>query len=256
MTGMRDRPSLDGRVALVTGAGSQVGRAIALDLAREGATVAVNTRDPGAGAEVVREIERIGGRAFAVAADVDSRDEVSRLARTVREELSDITVLVHNATPRRHFVPFDELDDDDWSSFGHTILAGGMYAVQAVLPDMRAARFGRIVFMSGITSVPVLPLEGFVHVAAIKSAVEGMGRALAVALGRDGIVVNVVSPGPVEDPGESPSESLSSMLAASTTGRCSTASEIASACRFLCSGAAGNVTGQVLHCNGGLYFGR
>jgi len=254
--------ALAGRVALVTGSGSAVGRAIALALGAEGAGVAVNVRrDESAGRELVEEIVQRGGQALCVVADVRSRDEVKRLTDAVSRTLGDVTLLVHNATPRRVSIPFDELDEDDWQDLLRTIVLGGMYVTQAVLPGMRAAGFGRVVFMSGLASVPVLPLGGYVHVAAVKGAVEAMARALAVAVGAEGVSVNVVSPGLMDAAGRDASvtahqASLEPLLSTTVTGRRSTPAQIAAACRFLCSEEASNITGQVIHCNGGMYFGR
>ena len=247
-----DAGDLAGQVALVTGARQNVGRAIALHLAALGARVAVNVRGSAdRAADVVGTIEASGGRAIAVVGDVSVRSEVEAMVQETREQLGPVSILVNNATPTaREARPLEDVGVAIEESVG-TILYGSWYCTQAVLADMREARYGRIVYMS--SSSVHIPWNGKHFLAVAKGAVEAMARSLAYEVGRDGITVNALAPGPI---GTDSSPRRDQLVAASSIGRSTRVQEIVEACAFLCSSHSGGMTGQVLHCNGGLYFGH
>lgn len=185
------------RVALVTGGAAGMGRATSLRLAREGRPVAVLDIDGEGSAAVVAEIAAEGGRAIAVDADVSDRAEVDNAVAEIREKLGPITILINNAAIE-NFCPFPEITSDAWDRLMAVNLKGNYFMIQAVLPDMVAAGWGRIVNLSAIGAQTGAP--NMAHYTATKGAVIAMTRSLAVELGPKGITVNSVSPGFIDTP--------------------------------------------------------
>ncbi len=245
---------LAGRVAIVTGAGRNVGRAIALALADGGAGVAVNGRANRAEVDaVVAEIDSRGGKALAVMADVSDEAAVQRMAAAAVERFGHIDILVNNAAIRPE-KPFESLSLSDWRAVHSVILEGAFLTVKATLPYLKASGSGAIVNIGGMSAHTGAKHRA--HVLAAKSGLIGFTKALANDLADAGITANCVVPGLIDTvraPGTKPPQhhQTSKTLA----GRFGTPQEIAAAVRFLAGPGARYITGQALHVNGGAYLG-
>ena len=235
--------SLEGRLALVTGASKGIGRAIAEDLARAGAHVVVGYRSGQAEAEELAT--RIGGRA--VQADVSSPDEAKRLI----DEAGDVDVLVNNAGLTRDGL-LARMSDDDWRTVIETNLSSVFYTCRAVTRPMMKKRSGSIVNISSI--VGVHGNWGQTNYAASKAGIIGFTKSLARELGSRNIRANVVAPGYVKTQLTEvlPEEATAAMVSATPLGRVADAHEIAGAVRFLASDESSFITGDVLLVDGGL----
>ncbi|MET0269812.1 MAG: SDR family NAD(P)-dependent oxidoreductase [Sphingomonas sp.] len=242
------------KVALVTGAAAGIGRAISLRLARDGIAIGALDLDAGACAPVVAEIEAAGGRALALGADIADRAQVTAAWQALRDAFGPVTIIVNNAGIST-FVPFEELREADWDRMFEVNVKGTFLVTQVVLPDMKAAGWGRVVNISS-SSAQSGSVEQ-VHYSASKGAVISMTRSLAQALGPMGITVNNIPPGSVMNTVMSeanrhrfqmPVEQLTRMLPVGRTGE---PEDIAGACAYLVSDEAGYVTGQTLGVNGG-----
>jgi 3-oxoacyl-[acyl-carrier protein] reductase len=241
---------LKDRVALVTGASRGIGRAIAEALAGTGAAVAVNYRQRGEEAAAVAEaIQRSGGRAVAVAADVSVAGDVERMVREVEQRLGPVDILVNNAgmTLARG------LDDISEADFDRTIavnLKSAFLCTQAVLPGMRQRRWGRII---NISSIGARLGSGSVSVAyaAAKAGVEGLSRGYALRLAPEGVTVNAVAPGLIDTEMGQPVIAAGG-AARIPVGRVGTGEEIAQAVLLLAGDAF--ITGQTIGVNGGSLF--
>ena len=252
---MSDRPLAD-RVALVTGAGRNIGRAIALVLGRAGATVVVNVRSSRVeGEETVRLIQTGGGTARLCLADVSVRADVDRMMDDIRTHCGRLDVLVNNAAIR-HEAAFAELDYAAWRRALDVCLDGAFHCSQAALPLLGVSGSGRIINIGGLTAHTGAARRA--HVVAAKSALVGLTRALAHDLAESGITVNCVSPGMIDTerrassaPGKPHHHAVHQPL----LGRRGTPEEVAEAVLYLASPKNGFVTGQILHVNGGTYLG-
>ncbi|HEX6761413.1 MAG TPA: 3-oxoacyl-[acyl-carrier-protein] reductase [Gaiellaceae bacterium] len=235
--------SLDGRLALVTGASRGIGRAIASELARAGASVVVGYRSGEAEAEGLAS--EIGGRA--VQADVSSPDDARRLI----EETGDVDVLVNNAGLTRDGL-LARMSDDDWHTVIETNLSSVFYTCRAVTRPMMKKRRGVIVNVSSI--VGVHGNWGQTNYAASKAGIIGFTKSLARELGSRGIRANVVAPGYVRTRLTEvlPDEATAAMVGQTPLGRVAEPDEIAGAVRFLASDEASFITGDVLLVDGGL----
>ena len=235
--------SLDGKLALVTGASRGIGRAIAEELARAGASVVVGYRS---GKDEAEELAAaIGGRA--VQADVSSPDEAKRLV----EEAGDIDVLVNNAGLTRDGL-LARMSDDDWRTVIETNLSSVFYTCRAVTRPMMKKRGGSIVNISSI--VGVHGNWGQTNYAASKAGIIGFTKSLARELGSRNIRANVVAPGYVTTALTEvlPDEATAAMVQQTPLGRVADPAEIAGAVRFLASDQASFITGDVLLVDGGL----
>jgi len=245
------------RVALVTGGGAGIGEATCLRLARDGHAIAVLGRDPRNSAEVAAAIVEAGGAAVAVTADVADRGQVDLAVANVRRALGPITILVNNAGIE-DFTPFPDVDEVLWDRLMAVNLKGVYHVTQAVLPDMLAANWGRIVNLSALGAQS--GAANMVHYTATKGGVVAMTRSLAVELGSKGITVNNVSPGFVLTPMaqraidaglfSAPPEEIVASYPIPRVGR---PEEVAAAIAFFVSEDAGYVTGQTLGVNGGCF---
>lgn len=243
---------LSGRVAIVTGASRGIGRAIALELARRGATVVVNYHTNEAAAqEVVAEIQRAGGRALAVRADVSQFEEARRLVDTATEAFGQVDILVNNAGVTRDTLLL-RMSEEDWDVVLDTNLKGAFNCIKAAARTMVRRRFGRII---NITSVAGLAGNvGQANYCAAKAGLIGLTKAVAKELGPRNITVNAVAPGFVEtDMTASLPQDLKDMAIRMTPlGRAGTPEDIAKAVAFLASDEAAFITGQVLSVDGGM----
>jgi NAD(P)-dependent dehydrogenase (short-subunit alcohol dehydrogenase family) len=232
-----------GKVALVTGAGKRIGRSIALRLAAEGASVAVNYSKSEAEAEdVAAEINTTGGRAAPIQADVSRRPDVEELFAAVDKEFGRLDILVNNAGI---FFPakFEELTDEQWDRIQNTNLKSQFLCAQAAVPMMRRSGGGHIVNISSLGAF--LPWPSYTHYCVSKAGSVMLTKCLAVALGPE-ILVNSIAPGTITFPGEPPHENFIQRAPLHKTG---TGEDIADAVVYLASSRF--VTGQVIAVDGG-----
>jgi 2-hydroxycyclohexanecarboxyl-CoA dehydrogenase len=246
--------SLQGKTAVVTGGGSGMGRATCLQLARDGAAVAVWDLNEAGAKETADMIAKEGGRAVAVKADVASRSDVEAAADRTRKELGPITILVNNAGISK-MVPFLELSDAQWDQMLRINLNGPFYCTQAIVPDMLAAGWGRIVNIT--SSSTQLGSPKMAHYVSSKGGLQGFTKALASEFARSGITVNAVPPNFVDTPmlHETVSEDfIKARAESSVMGRPAQSEDIAAAVSYLCSVAAKHINGHTLSVNGGNYM--
>jgi 3-oxoacyl-[acyl-carrier protein] reductase len=245
---------LDGKVALITGSGRNIGRATALMLAAEGASIVVNARSNEAEAEAVaREVRGRGAKALVVLADVARKDDTDRLAAQALAEFGRVDILINNAAIRPH-KPFTEVTVADWEAVRGVVLDGAFYLTQALIPSMVANRFGRILFFTGDGTFT--GGSGRAHVSAAKMGLVGLARALAVEFAPQNIRANVVSPGSINTRRDHPEWYRGHVPSAAgiPLGRQGKVDELAATCLFLVSDDGGFVTGQTIHVNGGAGF--
>ena len=246
--GMHKGDEFAGKVALVTGAARNIGRAIALSLASGGAKVAVNTRSNIEQARgVVGEMKALGTDAEAYAADVANPAQVQAMVDAVLKRFGRLDILVLNAALREH-VHFDEISFDDWRRVLSTNLDSAFVFTKACLPALKKAGDGRIVLFAGVTAL--LGLKDRAHVAASKHGIVGLTKALAQDLAEFGIRVNCISPGQIDTTRRR--QGAADRSRDIPLGRQGMPFEIAGMVRSLCGPAGAYMTGQTLHINGGL----
>ena len=243
-----------GKVALVTGAGKNIGRTIALDLAARGASVVVNGRsDRAAVDDVVAEINAAGGQAIGYLADVADEAAVSRMVDATAAAFGGLDIVVSNAGLRRQ-TPFLEMSLAEWREILAVALDGAFILCRAAVPRMLGRGGGAIVCLSGISTHVGTPNR--CHVSASKAGLEGLMRALAVELAPLGITCNTVAPGAVDTVRGSSAGVLPPTLTNSGVplGRKAAMAEISAAVRFLAGPDGRYITGQTLHVNGGAFL--
>ncbi len=245
------------RVAIITGAGRNIGRAIALRLARDGVAITVNVRESiDEGEATVAAIKAIGGQAILVQADITKRDQVDRMVAATLARFGRIDILVNNAGIRKE-VPFEQLDYATWRQSLDVCLDGAMHCAQACLAALKAADGGRhIINIGGLTAHTGGAERA--HVITAKAGLVGLTRALACELTPMGITVNCVSPGMIDTVRVGTSASAKPAHHAGRnmlTGRRGTAEEVAESVAWLTGPGGQYVTGQVIHVNGGVYLG-
>ena len=245
---------LSGRVAIVTGAGRNIGRAIALALADGGAAVVVNARANVQEAKAVAgEIERAGGKAFAVTADVADADAVASMVKDAASRFGRIDILVNNAAVRAEQA-LETMTLAEWRAVTAVILDGAFNCVKACLPHLKRGGAGAIVNIGGISAHTGAARRP--HVVTAKAGLVGFTRALAHELAADNIRVNTVTPGLMATPRPAGQpEPQHHALVRSLVGRRGEPADIAAAVRFLCGPGAGFVTGQNIQVNGGTFLG-
>jgi len=243
--------SLEGKVALITGSGRNIGRATALRLAAEGAHVVVNARGNQAEADaVVREVKALGVRAIAVIADVASKEQVEAMAGKALSEFGRVDILINNAAIRPH-KPFTDLTQQDWEAVRAVVLDGAVYLTRALIGPMVKNQYGRILFFTGEGAF--IGGSGRAHVSAAKMGLVGFARGLASEFAPHNIRVNVVSPGSIDTMRANPEwyQGRTPNAAGIPLGRQGKPDEIAATCLFLVSDDGGFITGQTIHVNGG-----
>ena len=245
---MPGAPELEGRVALVTGAGRNIGRAIALDLAAAGAAVVVNTRASREAAEaVVREIEARGGRALLALADVTDPAAVRAMIDAAAARFGRLDILVNNAALRPER-PFDEMHLAEFRSVVAIILEGAFLCAQLALPHLRRSDQAAIVNIGGMTGHG--GAAGRADVVAGKAGLVGLTKALAHELSPQGITVNCVVPGLIDTArtGAVPDVHIRNPPLVGRRGR---PEDVAAMVRHLAGPAGRYITGQAIHVNGG-----
>lgn len=242
--------ALDGKVALVTGSGRNIGRSIALALAKEGANVVVNARTNRKEAEsVAEEVRALGAKAIPLLADVGDREQLEAMLDQALAEFGRIDIVVNNAATRPH-KPFAEMSYEDWRGVLATDLDSAFLSTKAALPGMVERQWGRVINLSGLQAFQ--GRHGGAHISAAKVGLIGFTRALATELAPDGILVNCIVPGLIDTTRDGEARTRpSSRLSEIPVGRMGEPQDIASLCSFLCSDAAGFITGQTIHVNGG-----
>jgi 3-oxoacyl-[acyl-carrier protein] reductase len=245
---------LEGKVALVTGSGRNIGRATVLKLAAEGAHVVVNTRTNQAEADAVAQEARARGvKAIAVVADVARKDQVDAMVAKAMSEFGRVDILVNNAAIRPH-KPFTEVTVQDWEAVRGVVLDGAIYCTRAVIESMVRNKYGRIVFFTGEGAF--MGGSGRAAVSAAKMGLVGLARGLASEFAAQNIRVNVVSPGSIDTSRANPEwyQGRTPGAAGIPLGRQGTVDEIAATCLFLVTDDGGFITGQTIHANGGVAY--
>ncbi len=251
---MSEHNELSGRVAVVTGAGRNIGRAIALKLVAAGAAVIVNARSNREQAQaVVREIEREGGRALAYLADVADAEAVEAMMAAAAERFGRIDILINNAALRRE-QSLEQMSFADWREILGVILDGAFHCVKAALPQLRASGAGAVVNIGGLSAHTGARHRA--HVVTAKAGLEGFTRALAHDLAADHVTVNCVAPGLIDTArGPGAPQPAHHRRHDTLTGSRGTPDDIAATVHFLCGPDARYITGQTFHVNGGAFLG-
>jgi len=244
------------RVAVVTGAASGMGLAIARHLAARGDRVGLLDVQAEAVLEAAAGLREAGFRAIGAEADVSDRAAVDAALEKVRAELGPIRIMI-TAAGLDAFERFGEITAESWERVVAVNLTGTFHCLQAALPDMLEAGWGRMVTISSSSAQSGAPRMA--HYVAAKAGVIGLTRALALELARHGITVNVVPPGMIDTPmlrraaaGGDIGTLEKTAARAVPVGRPGTPEEVAATCGFLCSDEAAFITGQVIGVNGGM----
>lgn len=244
---------LQGRTALVTGAGQNIGKAIALALAGAGANVVVNGRQNRDSLEsVVKQAEALGVDALAVLTDVSDPNAVAQMVEHAALHFGSVDISVSNVGVRPH-QPFLEITPEDWNSVLATNLSPAFYLARAALPHMVRGGWGRIIHISGRDGF--FPKANRAHNVTCKAGLHALAKAIALEFGQHGVTANTVAPGPINterDLANYPDfdEMTREWRKTIPLGRLGTVEEVADACLFL-SASAGFTSGQLLHVNGG-----
>ncbi len=251
---MAEEKVLAGKVAIVTGAGRNIGRAIALALAGDGAALVINVRSNKAEADaVVAEIESAGVSAVPHIGDIGEPETARDLAALALGRFGRIDILVNNAALRRE-KPIGEMSYADWREVMDVTLDGAFHCVTACLPALKQSGEGRIVNMGGMSAH--IGAKNRAHVMTAKAALIGFSRALAHDLADDRITANCVVPGAVDTSRPSTSPGPAAHLTHHTlTGERARPEDVAAMVRLLCGPNGRSITGQAIHVNGGGFLG-
>jgi 2-hydroxycyclohexanecarboxyl-CoA dehydrogenase len=250
--------SLKGKVAVVTGAGSGMGRAIAVRLAADGAAVAIWDINGDGAAQTADMITEAGGKALALAADCADRAAIEAAAAETRAKLGPIGILVNNAGIAP-FTPFLEVSDELLDRVLRVNLRGPYIVTREIIPDMVAAKWGRIINITSSSVQTGSPTQ--THYTASKGGLLGFTKSLAVEFGKSGITINMIPPGSIDTPMLRGAEimqregAVESYGAALPVGRIGEVEDIAAAASYLASEEASYITGQTISVNGGRYMG-
>ena len=263
MRGLEDL--LAGKVAVVSGIGPGMGRALSLRMARSGADVVLAARTESKLVDVATEVEALGRRAVCVPTDIGSPEHCARLVERAEQELGGIDILVNNAFEEDPFISFEDGGPDVWRKVFDTNVFGTLQLTQAVLPSMRRRGGGAIVMISTLSTRIVNPLLG--GYASSKRALMTAAQTLALELGPAGIRVNTVAPGHIRGPslewyfdklaaerGTTAQAVYDEIAAMNCLHHIHTPEEISGAVLFLVSDRSRAITGQTLDVNAGRYF--
>jgi NAD(P)-dependent dehydrogenase (short-subunit alcohol dehydrogenase family) len=254
------------KVAVITGGGRGIGRAIALKFAEEGAAVVVAARTVSEIDAVAREVRDAGGRALAVAADVADEKQCQHLMQEAAVQFGRVDILVNNAGEYGPVKPIEEITPAEWDRVVAVHLRGSYLLTRLALPGMYARGSGIILNISSLSAKSAFGWGS--PYASAKAGMLGMTRVVAAEAARKGVRVNAICPGPVTETkmskdlgqtlaerlGVSKEDQLKGFLNTILQGRGQTANEIAAAALFLCSDAASAITGQALNVDGGAAF--
>ncbi len=246
--------SLDGKVALVTGSGRNIGRATALELARMGANVIVNSRSNREEAEAVaQEITKMGRSAEVVIADVGIEKQATQMVDQAIAKFNKIDILINNAGIRMSS-PISSMSTEEWENVLSVNLHGPFYLCRAVVPHMINQQWGRIINVSGLNAFK--GMKDWAHVCASKMGALGLTRSLSVELAESNILVNHIVPGAFDTTPVNSLDLISRVTVEERAksipmGRLGFPNEIAKTCAFLCSEGGNFITGQTIHVNGG-----
>jgi 3-oxoacyl-[acyl-carrier protein] reductase len=245
--------SLQGKVAVVTGASQGIGRETSLALAAAGAKVAVAARNEEKLKALVSEIVAAGGEALAVKMDVADVEQVKAGFKQVVEKFGRLDILVNNAAIARDGLAV-RMKMEDWEAVLRTNLTGAHLCIQQALSTMMRARAGRIINLASV--VAEMGNAGQANYVAAKAGLIGLTKAIAIEIASRNITVNAVAPGFIETPmtdvlGDKVKEELKTRI---PLGRMGSARDVAAAIVFLASDEAGYITGHVLDVNGGMYL--
>ncbi len=245
--------SLQGKVALVTGASRGIGAAIAEGLAADGAIVIGTATSDNGAAKITENLRDKGFKGAGMVLDVTSADSVASLLKAIQDEYGAPQILVNNAGITKDNLLM-RMSDEEWFDVVNTNLSAVFRLSKACLRGMMKARSGRIVNISSI--VGSMGNAGQTNYAATKAGVMGFARSLAKEVGSRNITVNSVAPGFIDtDMTRSlPDDQKKALQTGISLGRLGQPEEIASVVRFLCSDAASYVTGETIHVNGGMYM--
>jgi 2-hydroxycyclohexanecarboxyl-CoA dehydrogenase len=244
-----------GRVAVVTGAASGIGLAIARRLGQRGDRVALLDRQGDALARAAEEVRATGAQAIAAEVDVTDRRAIDDALDKVRAELGPVAIMVTSAGLDA-FESFTDITTESWERILAINLTGTFHCLQAAVPDMLAARWGRMVTIS--SSSAQSGAARMAHYVASKGGVIGLTKALALELAPHGITVNTIPPGLIDTPMSRRAEAAKDLTSLEKLGaripvrRAGTPDDIAALCAYLCSEEAGYITGQVIGVNGGM----
>lgn len=258
--------SLKEKVAIVTGGGRGIGRAIARRFAAEGAAVVIAARTAAQLESTAKEIEAGKGRVAWIAADVSSEKDAARIVKTAREKFGRVDILVNNAGIYGPVKPIEEITVEEWDSVIAVQLRGAFLMTRFALPEMYARGGGAIVNVSSIAARAAYPWGA--AYAAAKAGLLGLTRTAAAEGAQRGVRVNAILPGPVPETemsqqlglalsarvGVPPDVMFKDFMRSILQGRPQTADEIASAALFLASDQASAITGQALNVDGGMFF--
>jgi len=244
---------LAGRVAIVTGAGRNIGRAIALQLAAGGAAVVVNARSNRTEADaVVAEIVKGGGQAIAALGDVADAAAVDAMAKAAVARFGRIDYLINNASLRNE-KPLDQMSFADWRAVTGSTLDGAFLCVKACLPQLKTSGAAAIINIGGMSGHT--GARNRIHVVTAKAGLVGFTRALAQDLAADNVTANLVVPGLIDTRRPGAFEPSHHATNPTLSGRLGKPDDVAAMVRFLCGPGARYITGQTIHANGGAYLG-
>lgn len=252
--------ALNGRIAVITGGAGGIGRATCLQLAKDGAAIAIWDIDADGARDTARAICENGGRAAACGTDVTSAAGIADAIARTRQELGPVAILVNNAALTGS-CRFEDMTEDMWDRMIAVDLKGPFLCTKAVLPDMLAAGWGRIVNIT--SSSAQLGTPYMAHYVAAKGGLMALTKALALEYASRGITVNNIPPGYIDTPTLRRTQAqfaggarkFEDTVATFPMKRAGTPEDIAAACSYLVSDAAAYVTGQTLSVNGGRYVG-
>lgn len=264
---------LDGKIALVTGSSKGIGEAVARGLAREGATVIVHGRNKAAAEDVVHSIMADGGRAYSVVGDLTNAEDVQRLVDEAQTFVKPVEILVNNAGGSGETEDWSTTRPETWASVHERNVLAAVRVTTRVLPNMRAAQWGRIVNISSLAAM--MPPASRPDYAAAKAAMIAMTASLAKAVAKEGVTANTVTPGTIHSvsldrafrkaavdnglaadaPWSEIEETVLPLFAQVPMGRVGTLEEIADVIAFLVSPRASYITGANLRLDGGMWPG-
>jgi len=246
--------TLSGQRALITGAGQGIGRAIALKLSEMGAKIVVNDVNESAGKETVRLIEEKGGAGFFSKFSVADYEQVQDEIKKISRELGGLEILVNNAGITRDQI-LPRMSSEDWLEVLSVNLTGAFNCARAVSRIMVKNHYGRIISLSSV--VAFTGQAGQTNYSASKAGLIGLTRSLALELAPFQITVNAIAPGLIETEmtAKIPEEHKKQILSRIPIGRPGKPEEVAELVGFLSLPGSGYITGQVIHINGGLFFG-